>query len=167
MTFISDSEHFQRNFKVLVLIQKDFRTNCEVISEFLWIRAKFRENIMYSSESKDNSEWITELALNQTNSVQNVTWFSQRLSTEFWWELGTGCAIFWYDLEYYSLILVQYIIFERTVGVCTYFDVFLSTILSSFVSLGTNIYRLTSVCVNKLRQWRHHIDHRNCPLPSW
>ena len=75
---------------VLVLIQKDFRFNCEVISDLLWNRAKFRENILYSSESEDNSEWINELALNQTNSVQNATWIRLWISTEFDLELGTG-----------------------------------------------------------------------------
>ena len=75
-------------FQVLVLIQKNFRTNCEVSSELLWIRAKFRESILYSSDSEDNSEWISELALNQTNSAQNLTWI--RLTR---WELGAVCQL--------------------------------------------------------------------------
>ena len=76
---------------VLVLIQKDFRFNCEVlISDLLWNRATFRGNTQYSYESEDNSEWINELALNQTNSVQNATWIGLWISTEFDLELGTG-----------------------------------------------------------------------------
>ena len=73
----------------VVLIRKDFRFNCDVISELLWIRTKFRENNLYSSESDDNSIWITELALNQTISMQNVTWNRLWLSTEFSLELST------------------------------------------------------------------------------
>ena len=87
MIISTDSEHFQRILQVSVLIQKDFRTNCEVIFDFPWFRAKFRETILSSSESEDNSEWITELALNQTKSVQNATWISLWLSSEFAWDL--------------------------------------------------------------------------------
>ena len=43
------------------------------ISESLkW--SSIRENVLFFSESEDNSKWITELAMNQTNSVPNVTW---------------------------------------------------------------------------------------------
>ena len=68
LTKISEKNQF------LVLIRRDFRINCDVNSDLFWIRAKFRENNKFYSESEDDSEWITELALNQTNSVQNVTW---------------------------------------------------------------------------------------------
>ena len=90
----SDNQYWFRTisekFIVLVLIQKDFRFNCEGISEFLWIRAKLRENVQHYSESEDNSDWTTESALIQTNSVQNVTWIRLWLSTEFDFEIGTG-----------------------------------------------------------------------------
>ena len=55
--------------------------------------AKYRESILYNSDSEDNSEWITELTLNQTNAVQNVTWIRLWLSTELGLELGTGAQI--------------------------------------------------------------------------
>ena len=45
---------------------------------------------MYSSESEYNLVEITELALNQTNSVQNMTWIILWLSTEFDLVLDTG-----------------------------------------------------------------------------
>ena len=61
-----------------------------MISELLLIRAKLRENIQYSSESEDNSEGTTELAVNQTQSVENVAWLRFWLGTEFAWELCKG-----------------------------------------------------------------------------
>ena len=74
----------QNNLReVLVLIREDFRTKCEVICELLWIRAKFRESLHFSSKSEDNSEWSIQLALNQTKSVQNKTWLGLGLSTKF------------------------------------------------------------------------------------
>ena len=81
--FQCQSVLIQNNFKEIfdfVLIQKDFRE-------------KLRENILYSSESEDNSEWLARLSLNRKNSAQNVTWYRLWLSTEFDLELGTGS--FW------------------------------------------------------------------------
>ena len=45
---------------------------------------------MCSSESEGISEWITEVVLNQRNSVKKATWNRLGLSTEFELELGTG-----------------------------------------------------------------------------
>ena len=53
-------------------------------------QSNIQENIKLYSESEDNSDWITELALSQTNSVQNVTWIRLCLSMEFALALGTG-----------------------------------------------------------------------------
>ena len=44
----------------------------------------------FHSESEDNSEWIAEIALSQTNSESNVTWIRLWLSTEFALALGMG-----------------------------------------------------------------------------
>ena len=71
-------------------MQMDFRTNTEMISDFLWIREKFKEKNDYSSESEDNWEWIIEDSLSQTKSVQIVAWIRLWLSTELALELGMG-----------------------------------------------------------------------------
>ena len=88
---LSDHQYWFRTisekFQALVLTQKDFRTNSQVIS---LNKKNFREIFLYSSESEDTSEWITEIALNQTNSEQNVTWIRLWLRSDFVWVLGTG-----------------------------------------------------------------------------
>ena len=60
-----------------------------MISEFLLISANFRWNKQHSSETEVNSESINELALNQKNSAQNLTWFRFWLSSELALELDT------------------------------------------------------------------------------
>ena len=80
--------------QISVLIQKDFKTNCWVISDspsakFIKTRAEF---FGWVSESEDKSEWFTELALNQTSSGQNMTRIRLWLSTEFGLPLVPGNA---------------------------------------------------------------------------
>ena len=71
-TIITYSEQFHWVFK----IEHWFRRISEpIVTRFLnlWIRSNSESIFCFLSESEDNSEWITELAMNQNKSVPNVT----------------------------------------------------------------------------------------------
>ena len=66
--FKTISEKFQK----FSIDSVKFHNQLEVNFDRHWIRANFRENIHFYSESKDNSEWITIWTELDADSVLNL-----------------------------------------------------------------------------------------------